>query len=178
MPAFIDLNGQRFGKLVVQPKHKKKLSSGRIRTFWKCLCDCGKITWGQVNMLQNGHKRSCGCLWDSTLPKGEADLRAKFRAYQAGAKKRGYRFELTMSEFEAIAKCPCHYCDAKPPNTKTRECFNGSSKTNGIDRQINTEGYVLGNCLPCCARCNKAKGDMTYEEFVSMCRKVANNVDS
>lgn len=178
MPAFISLEGQRFDKLVVLSEHEERMSSGRVRTFWKCLCDCGKTTWAQVSVLQSGHKRSCNCLWDSTLPEGEADLRAKYRSYKAGAPKRKLDFSITIEDFKAIASQNCHYCGEPPPNTKVREVFNGSSRTNGIDRKNNLIGYVLTNCLPCCQACNRAKGTMTYEDFISLCRKVSEHVDS
>lgn len=54
---FIDLTGQRFGRLLVielAPGYKKS-------THWICKCDCGKIVvvWGQS--LRKGNTTSCGC---------------------------------------------------------------------------------------------------------------------
>lgn len=32
------------------------------RSVWECKCDCGKICIADKNVLQQGHKQSCGCL--------------------------------------------------------------------------------------------------------------------
>ena len=61
-----DLTGKRFGRLVVleevpagDPFYKmfKKTKSD----FWKCQCDCGKITYASRCLLEKGRKISCGC---------------------------------------------------------------------------------------------------------------------
>jgi hypothetical protein len=56
---FIDLTGQRFGRLVVI----KKAKNINQRTAWLCKCDCNKKSI-MVNgkELKNGHTKSCGCL--------------------------------------------------------------------------------------------------------------------
>lgn len=59
MGKFIDLTGQRFGRLVV-----KELvpSDGRKGTFWLCQCDCGNTTVVAGQELRRGGTKSCGCL--------------------------------------------------------------------------------------------------------------------
>lgn len=56
MSRFIDLTGQRFGKLTViglaDPKDKKK---------WECQCDCGKKTIAFGTNLRRGLTKGCGC---------------------------------------------------------------------------------------------------------------------
>lgn len=54
MPALIDLTGERFGRLCVI-KYVQK-------SFWRCRCDCGKITTVDGSALRLGRTRSCGCL--------------------------------------------------------------------------------------------------------------------
>lgn len=59
-----DITQQRFGKLVAleideQTTHEK----GRV--FWKCQCDCGKITSIYSSNLINGITKSCGCIRSS-----------------------------------------------------------------------------------------------------------------
>jgi hypothetical protein len=36
---FIDLTGQRFGRLVVIDFDHKEIKSGNYRSYWKCICD-------------------------------------------------------------------------------------------------------------------------------------------
>jgi len=59
MGKFIDLTGQRFGRLVIVSRAKNS-KSGRIR--WNCVCDCGGTTIASGINLQSGNTKSCGCL--------------------------------------------------------------------------------------------------------------------
>ena len=58
--SFIDITGQRFGKLTVIEKAPNK--PGVKGQQWRCLCDCGKETIGRGPDLRKGDKKSCGCL--------------------------------------------------------------------------------------------------------------------
>jgi len=58
MPAFNDLSGLKFGRLLVLDRGE---NIGK-RVGWRCLCDCGKKVLVAANKLPNGHTRSCGCL--------------------------------------------------------------------------------------------------------------------
>jgi hypothetical protein len=58
MPAFRDLTGQRFGRLVVIGLAPKK----GIRTRWNCHCDCGQDSVASSSDLRTGDTSSCGCL--------------------------------------------------------------------------------------------------------------------
>lgn len=84
--------------------------------------------------------------------------------YKYRAKEKGLIFELTFEEFASLIYCPCHYCGTVPV---TR---------NGIDRKDNGQGYTLANSLPACKRCNYAKNDMGYDEFISHLKKILNNL--
>ena len=57
---------------------------------------------------------------------------------------------------------PCWYCGSMP------------IPRNGIDRQDNSKGYEIGNCVPCCTKCNLLKSDMSYEDFCLWITKVFN----
>lgn len=37
----------------------------------------------------------------------------------------------------------------------------------GIDRVENDKGYILDNCVPCCAQCNRDKGSSSLCDFVA-----------
>lgn len=55
--------GKKFGKLTVLEQSKLKRPNGA--TIYKCLCDCGNISYVDVYSLQNGNTKSCGCLTKS-----------------------------------------------------------------------------------------------------------------
>lgn len=56
-----DLTGMRFGQLVALERCVSQEPSNRCY-FWKCQCDCGHIHFANMNNLQTGQVRSCGCL--------------------------------------------------------------------------------------------------------------------
>ena len=59
---FKDLVGQRFGRLVVIDRAKSKIdSSGKSRTRWNCVCDCGNNCTVLADYLKQSVCPSCGC---------------------------------------------------------------------------------------------------------------------
>ena len=61
MGTFIDLTGQRFGKLVALERGPDRICGNRKIVTWKCQCDCGKIVFTRSDGLRNGTSKSCGC---------------------------------------------------------------------------------------------------------------------
>lgn len=59
MGTFIDLTGQRFGRLIVI---KRDGTTRSKHTRWLCKCDCGNFTYVSRVSLKNGSTKSCGCL--------------------------------------------------------------------------------------------------------------------
>lgn len=58
MGKFVDLTGQRFGRLIVVERAKNKGTSA----MWLCKCDCGNETIVETHRLNSSHTKSCGCL--------------------------------------------------------------------------------------------------------------------
>ena len=58
MGQFIDLTGQRFGKLTVI----HRVENIGVKTAWLCKCDCGNELVVISNSLRTGNTKSCGCL--------------------------------------------------------------------------------------------------------------------
>ena len=59
MGKFIDLSGQRFGRLTVIERAAND-KHGEPR--WLCRCDCGNHVIVLGSSLRSGHTKSCGCL--------------------------------------------------------------------------------------------------------------------
>lgn len=55
---FIDLTGQRFGRLLVI----RYVGTVKTHRSWECLCDCGNLRVLPGARLRTGNTRSCGCL--------------------------------------------------------------------------------------------------------------------
>jgi hypothetical protein len=60
---FIDLTGQKFGRLTPEKVISKNEFGALI---WQCRCDCGNITNVQGGSLKKGSTKSCGC-WNKEL---------------------------------------------------------------------------------------------------------------
>jgi hypothetical protein len=61
MSKFIDLTGQRFGRLIAL--NYKGLGYGSMRHGkWECVCDCGNQLLVAGIKLRTGHTKSCGCM--------------------------------------------------------------------------------------------------------------------
>lgn len=60
MPKFIDLQGERFGRLIVLYRDVSRNGNGG-HTYWICRCDCGKFKTVRSDELRNELIVSCGC---------------------------------------------------------------------------------------------------------------------
>lgn len=172
-----NVQGQIFGRLTVL---KRAGTSKQREVIWECQCECGKITNVRSYYLMRGKITSCGCYRSEVvrnknvgkparnrLPDGEASFRNLLSHYISSAAKRGYVWELSEGECHRLFKGNCYYCGS-PPQAERRvnkEQVTGGYIYNGIDRVDNSEGYTLGNVVPCCRTCNMAKGCQTLDEF-------------
>lgn len=59
MGSFINITGQRFGRLVAVQMSPVNASK---RLKWRCRCDCGNEKEALSHLLRAGLTRSCGCL--------------------------------------------------------------------------------------------------------------------
>lgn len=84
----------------------------------------------------------------------------KFDEYKASAKRRKKDFQLKKNEFIKLALTECTYCGEKPAY--------------GVDRVNSSDGYLVGNSVPCCKKCNFAKHIMLENEFKQHIIKIYN----
>lgn len=186
-----DLSGRRFGMLVVSDKWKtvemKRMATTYTTVKWFVRCDCGKEFWTRSGGLLNGGTKSCGCLrrkrfsefltagGTSRYPVGDKTIRAHFAQYAATAERRGVPFELSYEKFKEMVTDDCYYCGAKPrvdvgPYRRKGE---ESVALNGIDRVDSSSGYTNDGTVSSCQDCNYAKRKMSVDEFLLLCKRVA-----
>lgn len=97
-----------------------------------------------------------------------------FSQYQLRAANRDIPFLLTEEQALELFTSPCHYCGAEPSSKIARA--KGIDKKylyyQGIDRIDSSKGYEAANVLPCCKKCNTAKLDMSYDDFMELISKI------
>lgn len=57
-----DISGKRFGRLLAMEYDH----SANHKRFWRCACDCGKVTVIRQDQITTGKTRSCGCYLKET----------------------------------------------------------------------------------------------------------------
>ncbi len=175
--APIDLTNKRFGWLIALKENGRNNGS----VMWLCKCDCGKEKTIRGASLRTGITKSCGCFHKKRvgetfrIEKGEAFFNRLISEYKFGAKKRGFKWELTKYHARELFNGDCNYCGSEPTlhlNGKWSKSYNGVLLYNGIDRLDNNEGYHILNVVSCCKICNRAKHSLTIEEFNNWIEKI------
>lgn len=178
--------GLKFGKLTVLSVADDKLYSvngiSRRLKRYNVICDCGieTIVFGQD--LRSGKTKSCG----SGICKIKYDDRSMpafnrvYNTYKRTAVKRGLLFDIDVNVFRDMTKQECYYCGEIESNTAIEKSGIHTSeyRYNGIDRIDNTLGYITGNIVACCNRCNHAKHTMSQSEFIALAIKIAQKHNS
>lgn len=177
MTPLKDLGGKKFGRLKVLELSDRTYGTRKI---WKCICDCGKeVEVGSDNLVRH-LQESCGCIRKEQLgklnrkPQYESSINNLYVRYRNSALRRGHSFSLSVDEFKSITSASCFYCGIEPQQSCKSESVkrNGSYMHNGIDRVDNSNGYVEGNCVPCCKTCNFAKRTMSKDQFLTWIKRV------
>ena len=75
--------------------------------------------------------------------------------YKRNAESKQLAFEFSKEEFTEIVKLHCNYCGIIQ-----------EKGFNGIDRLDSTIGYIIDNCVSCCAMCNYMKGCLDKDIFI------------
>lgn len=173
--------GNKYGKLTVIEQGEK---STRYGIYWICLCDCGATTQILGTSLRSGKSTACGCnIGYNTGPKRKVTNRVltqHFSSYRNSKKAKSLGFDLSLKEFEVICRENCYYCGSEPQIRKYltykpnggAEDFYSYDNLSGIDRFDNAKGYVEGNCIPCCAKCNLMKKNYSEQEFLDHIFKI------
>jgi hypothetical protein len=167
-----DMTGMTFGSLTVVRRAPKE---SRKDPKWECLCACGRTHITRGVSLRKGDTRSCGCVNGSNKygTAEESNTVRIYAMYESGARKRGHEWRLTLQQLRDIVASPCIYCGAPPEERPSRWKRSPTTRSSGIDRVDNSQGYVIGNVVPCCTWCNMSKRQHSMLDFVTHCRAVA-----
>jgi hypothetical protein len=157
------LEGKRFSKLIVISREENHKAGQPYK--WNCFCACGRYCKVTGPHLVRGDSKSCGgCRWKDRA------FRQLWCEYKVSAKRRDISWRLTEKQFRNITSAPCYYTGRLP--SKSRTLGTDTYVYNGIDRKDNTKGYTVENSVPCCSEVNYAKLDMSYSDFIQLCKEV------
>jgi hypothetical protein len=180
-PKRLDIAGQKFGKLIaIRPTEKV---DHRRYVIWEFQCECGDIVEKSAGyVLQTSRRKdtrtvSCGkpdCQMHKRLPASDGAFNRLYASYRKNAEYRNLPFELTKDQARFLFQQNCFYCGVEP--SSVAKPHNKSHAPpfiyNGIDRLNNELGYVEGNVVACCWKCNRAKGSFTYEEYIEWIQRL------
>lgn len=166
---FIDLIGQKFGKLTVIKLYE---INKRKQAVWECLCECGNKTNVLGYNLRKGFTKSCKCLirqdlytsW--RLPDGQAAINCVYSAYRSSAKARNLEWQLTKDQCYKLFNDICTICLIIPSTLTRYRNSTGNVYYNGIDRIDSNKGYTIDNVQTMCKTCNCAKMTLSMDEFI------------
>ena len=172
-PPHKDITGQRFGLLTaVSRVGRGEIPSHSGGTVWLFRCDCGNsCTRRCLPLTKAVNPPSCGC---SGQPSRHRHWASRILCISRKRMQlQGLQCELSVERFGDLMSKPCHYCGA-PPSTpispasrlKTKDSYHVGVR-NGIDRVDSSLGYVEGNCVPCCFRCNRMKLNHAVTDFLA-----------
>ena len=88
-------------------------------------------------------------------------IKGRFRMYKDNCKRLGRPFELLFDDFAKFWKQPCSYCGSE-------------IETIGLDRIDSEKGYIEGNVISCCFKCNGMKSKLSEKEFLEQIKKINN----
>jgi len=159
-------SGDKFNRLTaIRFDHIGK----HYRSYFLFKCDCGneKIILGSLVLSDN--TKSCGCLRKekrklTRLPNDLGVKRQIILQYKRHARNRNISYNISENNFIKLLSKNCFYCGLIPSNIKRTKNHKGFIYS-GIDRVDSNKGYTKKNCVACCEQCNKAKRNITKDEF-------------
>jgi hypothetical protein len=184
--------GTEIGKVKIIEFDKYEEGNNRYIYYYKYQCICGNIESApKYSLLQSKKSRNTYCCsecrknklseWAKTAKikyndPVEGKCSILFSNYRSKCKKKKWEFELTFDQFKQLVTSNCHYCNLEPnkcriDRSKSRQ---GISRIyfNGVDRLDSLLGYNIKNVVSCCEDCNKAKRNLSYEQFLNLIKRI------
>ena len=139
MSHFIDISGQRFGKLVAI--EHVSVDDSRKKA-WKCLCDCGGVAYVAAHKLRSGKAKACSC----GNPVRATHLMSKSRAFRIWSSMHDRCGNPKSKDFKKYGAVGISVDQAWSSFEQFLVDMGEPPKGTSIDRIDGTCGYAPGNC--------------------------------
>ena len=190
--------GEKFGRLLVlkfiglKMRNHIKASNHKPIPFYECRCECGTVCdiSGYSLLRSNNGSKSCGCLRVENRKQTNTG-RISTNRNSKGAQmttirdvwRCNYKDGISINDFITYSQMNCFYCNSPPSNKvnkikgrKDTDYYNsGWFCYNGLDRIDSKLNHTINNIVPCCFICNRAKGNMSVDEFKLWINKIYNH---
>lgn len=113
---------------------------------------------------------TCKRCWVKATQTPDWGYREVFQKMRHKAGTRNIEFHLELDDLKRLISQDCHYCGVTGFNSvqyRSKSGVTESFKYNGLDRVDSAGHYTVDNVVPCCPICNRAKGSVSYEEFMA-----------
>ena len=173
----LDLLGQRFGRLaVIERAPSERDASGRLRTYWRCQCDCGTLTVVMTDSLRAGLTISCGCAQREAVSlastthghtRGARGATTSTREYRAWSHAKGRCFNPKDPKFYCYGARGITMCERWRHDFAAFFADMGTARPGQTLHRIDNDGnYEPGNCCWTTNRVQaRARTDNVYVEW-------------
>lgn len=169
MGKFIDLTGQRFGRLVVL----RRAANHGVRVTWECRCDCGNTCEVTSDRLRRGVTHSCGCYHRECVAKMAKTIGIKhgyygtrlYTTWQSMKQRCYYKGSKNYKNYGARGITICEEWKNSFDNFRKWAFSNGYSDTLTIERKDVNGNYCPENCMwiPPEAQSRNRRGQLKYK---------------
>ena len=151
IPKLKDLTGKTFGRLkVIERADDAVTKTGRHRTRWLCLCDCGNFVIVYADNIMSEKSTSCGCLRKEMLSnKRTTHGCSKERLYGiwCAMKRRCYNTnDIAYKDYGGRGISICEEWKQDYQAFRNWALDSGYSNEKSIDRINNSGNYEPDNC--------------------------------
>lgn len=146
---FQDLTGLSFNHWTVL-KQAPQRDGPRMRTYWECQCECGRIKEVNGYTLKAGKTKSCGCkVPECTAATHRTHGKTGTPEYKSWIKMKERCFVTTCKAYPDYGGRGITVCE------RWKDCFENfledmgrrPSKKYSIERKDNSRGYSPDNCV-------------------------------
>jgi hypothetical protein len=145
MSNYIDLSGQKFGRLTVIERLFERRNHDYRSALWLCRCDCGNEVRTYAGYLKSGNTKSCGCLHKEAVTKHGFRHLPEYNIWR-GMLDRCYNTE--TAAYPRYGGRGITMCDEWKESFEAfyRDMGTRPSEDYSIDRKDNDKGYSKENC--------------------------------